>query len=161
MKRIICLLLKHRWEPQKLIPVRITGSLYQVTMKIERCDRCEKRRMVPLRRRQKKRLGEFVEEPISQSVAIGLEPGAKRFWLDDLHVLVGRSPQGWHLSISHKSRYPTWDEIAHARYELIPNEVTMAMLLPPTEEYVNLHQNTFHLWEVEDDRMRGRVAKIK
>ncbi|SIS88764.1 DUF7694 domain-containing protein [Alicyclobacillus vulcanalis] len=58
---------------------------------------------------------------------------------------------GWHMSISHPERYPTWDEIREARYQLIPNDVTMAMLLPPKEEYVNVHPNCFHLHEVVDN----------
>src|SRR5262245_66359753 len=58
----------------------------------------------------------------------------------------------WHLSIAHRRRYPTWDEIADARYELVPDDVTMAMLLPPPGEYVNLHEHCFHLWEIGDPR---------
>lgn len=78
-----------------------------------------------------------------------------------LSVLVGREPAdhgglAWHLSISHRTneavpqpgRYPTWDEIADARYRFVPDAVTMAMLLPPRSEYVNIHNTTFHLWEV-------------
>lgn len=58
----------------------------------------------------------------------------------------------WHLSISHPSRYPSWDEIADARYELIPDDVTVALLLPPRDEYVNAHPYCFHLWQIEDRR---------
>lgn len=58
----------------------------------------------------------------------------------------------WHVSISHEHRYPTWDEIADIRYELVPDDVTMAMLLPPSGEYVNLHDHCFHLWQIEDRR---------
>jgi hypothetical protein len=58
----------------------------------------------------------------------------------------------WHLSISHPARYPTWDEIADVRYKLVPDDVTMAMLLPPRDEYVNAHDNCFHLWQIEDRR---------
>lgn len=66
---------------------------------------------------------------------------------------------GWHLSISFKAkeqweggppfatRYPTWDEIYEARYEFLPDKLDMAMHLPPKEEYVNIHETTFHLWE--------------
>lgn len=56
---------------------------------------------------------------------------------------------GWHLSASCPDRYPTWDEIADARYQLIPNEVMMVMVLPPREDYVNVHQTTLHLHEIE------------
>jgi len=74
----------------------------------------------------------------------------------------GRAPTGiwlppdarllWHLSIAHRRRYPTWDEIADARYELTPAEVTMAMLLPPPEHYVNANAHCFHLWQIDDRR---------
>lgn len=54
----------------------------------------------------------------------------------------------WHLSISRRDRYPSWDEIRDARYALLPDDITMAMLLPPKAEYVNLHKNCFHLHEL-------------
>ena len=85
-------------------------------------------------------------------IIVGLEPARAapaRIWL----------PTGalelWHLSISHPDRYPTWDEVADARYELCPDDVTMAMLLPPSGEYLNVHKTTFHLWQIEDRRVEG------
>jgi hypothetical protein len=72
-----------------------------------------------------------------------------------LSVLVGPEPYGFHMSISHRTddlkpgRYPTWDEITEARYEFCPSQMTMVMFLPPKEEYVNVHETTFHLWELE------------
>lgn len=54
---------------------------------------------------------------------------------------------GWHLSISHPWRYPTWDEIRAARYALVPDEARMTMDLPPSSEFVNVHPNCFHLYE--------------
>jgi hypothetical protein len=56
-----------------------------------------------------------------------------------------------HLSLSHPMRYPTWDEIKGTRYDLLPNDKTFALLLPPTEEYVNLHRNCFHLHELRGE----------
>lgn len=71
-----------------------------------------------------------------------------------LIVLIQRiEPDGWHLSISHPQRYPTWDEIHAARYGLLPDEVTMGMLLPPRGEYVNIHPNCFHLWQIRDNQL--------
>lgn len=75
-----------------------------------------------------------------------------------LTVFVSRDDGLFHLSISHRTndhppvpgRYPTWDEIKEARYLFAPAEVTMAMLLPPESEFVNVHETTFHLWEVKD-----------
>jgi hypothetical protein len=54
-----------------------------------------------------------------------------------------------HISISHTKRLPTWDEVKAAR-GLVPDEITMAMLLPPEAEYINLHTFCFHLWETRD-----------
>jgi hypothetical protein len=77
---------------------------------------------------------------------------------DDGHlsVFVGEELDGWHMSISHRrsdaghrpGRYPTWDEIRDARYEFCPAAATMAMLLPPKDEYVNTHATTFHLHQI-------------
>lgn len=75
-----------------------------------------------------------------------------------LSVFAGPEPSGFHLSISHRTddlrpgRYPTWDEIADARYRFAPLDITLAMLLPPQSEYVNLHETTFHLWEIPNDQ---------
>ncbi|HEY7620314.1 MAG TPA: hypothetical protein VH834_11105 [Solirubrobacteraceae bacterium] len=83
------------------------------------------------------------------SVICGLEPARQApafIWLppDELQI--------WHLSIAHAHRYPTWDEIADVRYELVPDDVTMALLLPPPGEYVNAHEHCFHLWQIDDRR---------
>lgn len=79
-----------------------------------------------------------------------------------LAACVAQEPLGpggrleWHMSISFRnhrgefSRYPTWDEIAHARYELLPEDLTFVMFLPPMEEYVAVHATTFHLHEHSD-----------
>mgnify|MGYP001566944736 CR=1 FL=1 len=75
-------------------------------------------------------------------------------------VLVSRDPviergieiTRWHLSISHPTRYPKWDEIKKARYKLLPADITVAMILPPPSEYVNLHRNCFHLHEIPSEK---------
>ena len=81
-----------------------------------------------------------------------LEEGMKYVgaWAEPNHhlrVLISMDEGLWHLSISHPKRYPTWDEIYEARYRFIPEAVQMVMHLPPRQEYVNVHQNCFHLFE--------------
>ncbi len=103
-------------------------------------------------------------------------PGLKGAWfkeVDDgtLTLLLGsepRSANGWplrlHLSIAHRytsglvdkggklaGRLPTWEEVKAVRYEFMPREMTIAMILPRPEEYVNVHENCFHLWEIPDE----------
>lgn len=63
-------------------------------------------------------------------------------------VIVTKEFGRWHLSIAHPSRYPHWDEIAEARYRVLPAGVTVALVLPPRAEYVNYHPNCFQLHEV-------------
>ena len=83
------------------------------------------------------------------SVIVAYEPAKaapQGIWLPPHERLI------FHLSIAHGDRYPTWDEVADARYKLIPEDVTMAMLLPPPGEYVNRHEHCFHLWQIDDRR---------
>jgi hypothetical protein len=90
----------------------------------------------------------------------GMQGGAT-YTLARCNVIVAREPLGprgelrWHLSISHPDRYPTWDEIAEARYQLLPDEAFMVMILPPSAEYVNACETCFHLHEVPEARVYG------
>ncbi|MGV8964558.1 MAG: DUF7694 domain-containing protein [Candidatus Saccharimonadaceae bacterium] len=51
-----------------------------------------------------------------------------------------------HISISHRHRHPTWNEIKAIKYHFYPN-LPMVMHFPPDPNYVNIHQNCFHLYE--------------
>lgn len=64
-----------------------------------------------------------------------------------LTVMAGTEPDGFHLSISHPRRYPTWDEICEARDRFTPADKTMVQILPPRDRWVNVHEHCFHLWE--------------
>ena len=70
-----------------------------------------------------------------------------------LWAILSNEPWGWHLSISFRNqrneltRYPSWDELTHARYELLPSTIDVVMHLPPPDEYVAVHDTTFHLHE--------------
>lgn len=65
----------------------------------------------------------------------------------------------WHLSVSCQHRYPTWDEIYTAWYDLVPDAetITGAILLPAKAEYVNLHPNCFHVYQLKDTEVVGGV----
>lgn len=102
----------------------------------------------------KKKFPEIEEMPtppgiIQLQLAGKMEPYIKVYRMGKLSIIVGLSPQdGFHVSISHPSRYPSWDEIVHIRYSLLPNGLTMALLLPPIAEYINLHPNCFQLNQI-------------
>lgn len=94
-------------------------------------------------------------------VLLGAKGYERRVHDGILLALVVEEPAGWHMSISHRgnqrragqphqrnpARYPSWDELAHARYELLPHTVDFVMHLPPPAEYIALHDTTFHLHE--------------
>jgi len=105
----------------------------------------------PMRKRtRRKKLPPIIEIPLPDIG--GLERNARAYAMGECRIITGRGAAGWHLSISHPTRYPTWDEVAEARYNLLPLNATIAMLLPPPSEYVNIHDTTFHLWEVPELR---------
>lgn len=73
--------------------------------------------------------------------------GARVFMMNGCSIILSNEPQGWHISIARRDRDPTWEEIATIRYRLLPDLPEMAMFLPPMEEYVNIHDHCFHLYE--------------
>jgi hypothetical protein len=79
-----------------------------------------------------------------------LEPGTRLYSMGQCSIMV--SPPidegwGWHLSIAHPTRYPSWDEVAKARYELLPLDLNFEMPLPRPEDYVSIHENCFQVWQ--------------
>jgi hypothetical protein len=86
-------------------------------------------------------------------------PNSRAYFLDECSVIISQDEykirgifvKRWHLSIAHSNRYPNWEEIKEARYRLLPDEVTMAILLPPKDQYVNVHKNCFHLHEIKQE----------
>lgn len=93
---------------------------------------------------------------LSLILAGNLQPGTKVYRMGDCQIICSppyeQAGVGYHLSISHPSRYPTWDEIAKARYTLLPDEINYVMHLPKVAEYINLHRFCFQIHE--DDAAR-------
>lgn len=69
------------------------------------------------------------------------------FTLGECTIILTKEYGLLHMSISHPSRYPTWNEIAFARYKLIPASSDAVMVLPPEDEYINVHENCFQVHE--------------
>lgn len=53
-----------------------------------------------------------------------------------------------HVSIARKDRLPRWQEITAIRDYFFPPDVDVMMVLPRQEDYVNLHPNAMHLWQM-------------
>lgn len=65
-------------------------------------------------------------------------------------IIVSIDAGYWHMSVSHPTRYPYWNDLVNFRYKYLPNEIMVAQLFPPKEEYVNVHPNCFHLWQIKE-----------
>ena len=39
-------------------------------------------------------------------------------------------------------------ELKEIRYKFMPNDMEVAQIFPPREEFINLHENCFHLYEL-------------
>jgi len=79
-------------------------------------------------------------------------PGSKWYAAGAVRVCVNKENHLWHISISCPHRYPTWDEIYTAWYDLVPDaaQINGAIILPRKSEYVNVHKNCFHVHQLAD-----------
>lgn len=103
------------------------------------------------------------ETQIPDSVKHIFIPGATVYYTDTgCSIILAKEMGLWHLSISHPDRNPTWEEIHQVRYDLMPRDRDMAMILPPVENYVNIHEYCFHIWEMKRDGImtKGNAAVL-
>lgn len=100
------------------------------------------------------------EVEIPAKVAALLEPGSKAFFMGRCRIIVSHQKAGWHLSISKPDKLPTWEEVRDARYALVPDEATMALLLPPSAEYVNVHDFCLQMYEIPGEYIEQHQDRL-
>lgn len=61
-----------------------------------------------------------------------------------------------HVSVSHKKRLPTWDELKFIRLLFWDAEDEILQFFPPMSEYVNVHPNCLHLWRPTNVKLPWR-----
>ena len=87
--------------------------------------------------------------------------GGNWFHWGDTRVCVECHGGLWHISISCLHRYPSWEEIKAAWYDLVPGagvEFEGAVILPRKEDYVNLHVNCFHVHQLLPSEIRTELV---
>lgn len=53
----------------------------------------------------------------------------------------------WHLSVS--TNHPLgYNEMKELRYMFLPDSISVAQIFPPRGEFVNIHENCYHLWQL-------------
>lgn len=73
---------------------------------------------------------------------------------DGLQMMASLDPtDAWgpllHLSVSFRNvrRYPTWDDLTAIKAAVF-GDVDAAMVMPMREDYVNIRENCFQLWQI-------------
>lgn len=75
------------------------------------------------------------------------ENGTLAHRIGQLTVLASVHPgEVLHVSIAHPKRNPTWEEIKRVRRLYWDDQAEVVMMLPPEDEYVNIHEYCYHLW---------------
>ncbi len=103
---------------------------------------------------------------------------AQRFVMGECLVMLTYEPCAppdsyWHISVSHPYREPTWDEIKTAVYDIDQARAVMSKGFVWTQilgrvgegEWVNVHDNCFHLYAIHDpfgagDDSRSSLAVV-
>lgn len=84
-------------------------------------------------------------------------PPMKRYAVGNSKVMVSHDDQVWHLSIVHRSGWPSMEEIEAARYQLVPDDVWMAIVFPPPGVWAG-SRRIVHLYQVRDPALEERLS---
>lgn len=96
---------------------------------------------------------QLIEKPLPSFLWVRF-PETKAFDFGELSIFAGKEQGRWHLSIAHPDRLPTWEEIKTLRDLLVPEDVFLAIPMPPKAHWVNLHEFCLHLWEHKDEELK-------
>lgn len=66
-------------------------------------------------------------------------------------ILINKEMGEWHLSISANHTLGYY-ELKEIRYKFMPDSMQVAQIFPPRKEFVNLHENCFHLYQIKFDK---------
>lgn len=80
-------------------------------------------------------------------------PWARAYRYGGYVVLVGFEAGGWTMMIAHPRMYASWDVIQAARYEFIPQDVTMAVMVPAMNEQVSNRNHCLYLHEIRESKV--------
>jgi hypothetical protein len=69
-----------------------------------------------------------------------------------LAIIISIDAGAWHLSVSRADGLPSYNEMKQVRYQFLPDNIYMAEIFPPKDEFVNLHPFVRHLWQIDIDK---------
>lgn len=91
------------------------------------------------------RMPAFIEQPGDAVLPELRTPHSAFYVFGECRVFLSIHPQnGYTLSLKRLDRFPSWDEIMHARYALIPSQpgqaFDMAIVVPEKEAYLEVQK---------------------
>lgn len=64
-------------------------------------------------------------------------------------IFINKEDGLWHLSVS--ANHPLgYFEMKEVRYKFMPNDMQVAQIFPPREQFVNIHENCYHLFQLNE-----------
>jgi len=65
-----------------------------------------------------------------------------------MNIFVNKEEGTWHLSVA--AKFPLgYQQLKDVRYRFMPDKMTVAQIFPSREEFVNVHEFTWHLWQID------------
>lgn len=90
---------------------------------------------------------DFIDEHIEDEHGV-YETGMFSYKRKD--ILINKEMGKWHLSVSANHTLGYY-ELKEIRYKFMPDSMQVAQIFPPRKEFVNLHENCFHLYQIKFD----------
>jgi len=78
--------------------------------------------------------------------------------------VIASAAGGWeHVSVSLRTRCPTWEEMCYVKGIFFGEEETVMQLHPPKSQYVNHHPYCLHLWrpQTQEEMEQERELFVK
>ena len=69
--------------------------------------------------------------------------------IDDLE---GNGKKVLHVSVSRQGKLPSWEDLKRCKTIFMGPDVDAYHVIPRTTDYVNMNQNTMHLWTPLEDK---------
>lgn len=106
-------------------------------------------------KKEQKRIDKFRKVYSSELIKVDSSiPGAEQYHMGECTIFLTTEKMEnetpiLHLRISCTCRYPSWDEIVRARFQLLPERMNVAIFMPAKKEAMDLKNNCFDLWQVK------------
>ncbi len=86
--------------------------------------------------------------------------GARSFTHKDGRTILFSLDAPWiHVSVSRTDRIPDWEDLRLTKLAFIGPSRYAIQIVPPVDEYVNIHPNCLHLWSPLNDDILGSLQR--